>query len=79
MAALRNASDFKLGNIVPGAFTPVLTKHTKNLSLVDILAWLGVVPQQVINRREDFRRFAERCVLQSLPAIARLVHALWPS
>ena len=29
---------FQLGNIVSGAFTPVLAKHTKNLSLVDILA-----------------------------------------
>ncbi len=27
-----------LGNIVPGAFTPVLAKHTKHLSLVDILS-----------------------------------------
>ena len=27
-----------LGNIVSGVFTPVLAKHTKNLSLVDILA-----------------------------------------
>jgi hypothetical protein len=27
-----------IGNIVSGAFTPVLAKHTKNLSLVDILA-----------------------------------------
>jgi len=27
-----------LGNIDPGAFTPVLTKHTKHLSLVDILS-----------------------------------------
>src|SRR6266849_8936823 len=29
---------FKLGNIVPGAFTPVLAKHIKHLSLVDILS-----------------------------------------
>jgi hypothetical protein len=29
---------FQLGNIVPGAFTPVLAKHTKHLSLVDILS-----------------------------------------
>ena len=28
----------QLGKIVLGAFTPVLAKHTKNLSLVDILA-----------------------------------------
>ena len=27
-----------LGNIVPGAFTPVLAKHTKHLSLVDTLS-----------------------------------------
>ena len=27
-----------LGNIVPGAFTPVLAKHIKHLSLVDILS-----------------------------------------
>src|SRR5260370_35267912 len=29
---------FQLGNIVPGAFTPVLAKHTKHMSLVDILS-----------------------------------------
>ncbi len=29
---------FQLGNIVSGAFTPVLAKHTKHVSLVDILA-----------------------------------------
>ncbi len=29
---------FQLGKIVSGAFTPVLAKHTKNLSLVDILS-----------------------------------------
>jgi hypothetical protein len=29
---------FQPGNIVSGAFTPVLAKHTKHLSLVDILA-----------------------------------------
>jgi len=28
----------QLGNIVSGAFTPVLAKHTKHLSLVDILS-----------------------------------------
>jgi hypothetical protein len=28
----------RLPNIVSGAFTSVLAKHTKNLSLVDILA-----------------------------------------
>lgn len=27
-----------LGDTVPGVFTPVLAKHTKHLSLVDILA-----------------------------------------
>ncbi len=37
-AALPNALDSKLRNIVPGAFTPVLVKHTKHLSLVDILS-----------------------------------------
>jgi hypothetical protein len=37
-AALPNALASKLRNIVPGAFTPVLAKHTKHLSLVDILA-----------------------------------------
>ena len=34
-----------LGNIVSGAFTPVLAKHTKHLSLVDILA-VGVERMQ---------------------------------
>jgi len=29
---------FQLGNIVPGMFMPVLAKHTKHLSLVDILS-----------------------------------------
>ncbi len=29
---------FQLGNIVSGVFTPVLAKHTKHLSLVDVLA-----------------------------------------
>jgi len=29
---------FRLGKIVSGAFTPVLAKHTKHLSLVDILS-----------------------------------------
>ncbi len=29
---------FRLGNFVPGVFTPVLAKHTKHLSLVDILS-----------------------------------------
>src|SRR5260370_29875390 len=28
----------QVGNIVPGAFTPVLAKHTKHMSLVDILS-----------------------------------------
>ena len=32
---------FQLGNIVPGVFTPVLAKHTKHLSLVDVLS-IGV-------------------------------------
>jgi hypothetical protein len=30
--------EFRTRNIVPGTFTPVLAKHTKNLSLVDILS-----------------------------------------
>jgi len=30
--------NFKLANIVSGAFTPVLAKHTKHLSLVDMLS-----------------------------------------
>jgi hypothetical protein len=30
--------NFKLANIVSGAFTPVLAKHTKHMSLVDILS-----------------------------------------
>jgi hypothetical protein len=29
---------FPIGNIVSGVFTPVLAKHTKHLSLVDILS-----------------------------------------
>jgi hypothetical protein len=29
---------FQVGNIVSGAFTPVLAKHTKHLSLVDVLS-----------------------------------------
>jgi len=33
--------NFKLGNIVSGVFTPVLAKHTKHLSLVDVLS-IGV-------------------------------------
>jgi hypothetical protein len=32
---------FQLGKIVPGVFTPVLAKHTKHLSLVDVLS-IGV-------------------------------------
>jgi hypothetical protein len=35
----------KLGNIIPCVFTPVLAKHTKNLSLVDTLA-VGVERMQ---------------------------------
>jgi hypothetical protein len=31
-------ADFRVGNIVSGAFTPVLAKHTKHLSLVDVLS-----------------------------------------
>ncbi len=38
MAGLSDTSDSKLRNIVPGAFTPVLAKHTKHLSLVDIFS-----------------------------------------
>ena len=34
-AALANALDSKLRNIVPGAFTPVLAKRTKHISLED--------------------------------------------
>lgn len=30
--------EFQLGNVVPGAFTLVLAKHPKHLSLVDILS-----------------------------------------
>ena len=33
-----NSLNFKLANIVSGAFTPVLAKHTKHLNLVDILS-----------------------------------------
>jgi hypothetical protein len=44
-AGLPNALDSKLRNIVSGAFTPVLAKHTKHLSLVDILA-VGVERMQ---------------------------------
>ncbi|HEX9223909.1 MAG TPA: hypothetical protein VF860_11295 [Candidatus Acidoferrales bacterium] len=29
---------FQLGNIVPGVFTPVLAKHTKQISLGDVLS-----------------------------------------
>lgn len=36
--ALRDALDSKLRNIVPGAFTRVLAKHSKHLNPVDILA-----------------------------------------
>jgi len=36
-----NALNSKLRNIVPGAFTPVLAKHTKHLSLVDVFS-IGV-------------------------------------
>jgi len=38
--ALASASrcPFQLGNIVSGVFAPVLAKHTRNLSVVDILA-----------------------------------------
>jgi hypothetical protein len=31
----------EFGNIVAGAFTPVLAKHTKHLSLIDVLS-IGV-------------------------------------
>jgi hypothetical protein len=31
-------STFQLATLVSGAFTPVLTKHTKHLSLVDVLS-----------------------------------------
>jgi hypothetical protein len=30
--------EFKVGNIVTGAFTPVLAKHSKHFSLVDVLS-----------------------------------------
>ncbi len=39
--AVASADLFQLDNIVAGAFTPVLAKHTKHLSLVDILS-IGV-------------------------------------
>jgi len=40
--AFRRTSGFvPAGNIVPGVFTPVLAKHTKHLSLVDVLS-IGV-------------------------------------
>ncbi len=41
----------ELGNIVPSAFTPVLAKHTKLLSLVDILS-VGVDPEKTSFLRE---------------------------
>jgi hypothetical protein len=41
VAALPNALDSKLRNIVASVFTPVLAKHTKHLSLVDVLS-IGV-------------------------------------
>ncbi len=43
-AALPNSLDSKLSNIVAAAFTPVLAKHTKHLSLVDELS-IGVADQ----------------------------------
>src|SRR5229473_2366998 len=42
-------------------------------------AWLGAVPRRVISRREDFLRFAERYVPESLRSIVRPVPALSPS
>jgi hypothetical protein len=35
----------QLGNIVPGVFTPVLARHTKDLGIVDILS-VGVERMQ---------------------------------
>ena len=43
----------RLGKIVPGAFTPVLAKHTKNLSLVDILA-VGVDRRKLVEHPKDW-------------------------
>ncbi len=46
----------KLGNIVPGTFTPVLAKHTKHLSLVDILS---VAVDRMQRNFEPMRRQVE--------------------
>jgi hypothetical protein len=35
---LSSPSDPRFGNIVPGAFTPVLAKHSKSFSLVDCIS-----------------------------------------
>jgi hypothetical protein len=49
VAGLSDTSDSKLRNIVPGAFTPVLAKHTKNLSIVDVLS-IGLTGFSEISR-----------------------------
>src|SRR6266849_6394358 len=49
---------FQLGNIVPGAFTPVLAKHTKHLSLVDILSvGVGRLQKKIETMRKQGEEF----------------------
>ena len=55
---------FQLGNIVSGAFTPVLAEHTKNLSLVDTLA-VGVDRMQ--RNFEPMRKQVEAWKTTRLP------------
>lgn len=40
---------FRLGNIVPGVFTPVLSKHTKYLSLVDSGLLLSTITSGILS------------------------------
>ncbi len=56
--------NFKLANIVSGAFTPVLAKHTKHLSLVDILS-VGVDRMQ--RNFEPMRKQVETWKVTRLP------------
>jgi hypothetical protein len=48
---------FRLGNIVTGAFTPVLAKHTKHLSLV---GGPGQVSFALLSWKNCFQRSARR-------------------
>ena len=60
--------DSKISDIVPGVFTPVLAKHTKHLSLVDILG-VGV------DRMRNLEPMKKQVALKR----AKEEHARWAS